>query len=80
MGKYDDIINLPHKQSSKRAHMSMHDRAAQFVPFAALTGYDDEVSAVAKRINTYGIILDSSCDFRYNKASKDSLGETDAHT
>lgn len=41
MGKYDDIINLPHHQSSTRPHMTMHDRAAQFAPFAALTGYDD---------------------------------------
>ena len=39
-GKYDDIINLPHYQSKTRHHMSNHDRAAQFAPFAALTGYD----------------------------------------
>jgi len=43
MGKYDDILNLPHHVSSTRPHMSMHDRAAQFSPFAALTGYDDTV-------------------------------------
>ena len=39
-GKYDDIIDLPHYQSRYRHHMSLHDRAAQFAPFAALTGYD----------------------------------------
>ena len=39
-GKYDDIINLPHHVSPARPHMSMTDRAAQFSPFAALTGYD----------------------------------------
>lgn len=38
--QYDDIINLPHHVSSTRPRMSMTDRAAQFSPFAALTGYD----------------------------------------
>ena len=39
-GRYDDIIDLPHHISPTRPHMSMSDRAAQFSPFAALTGYD----------------------------------------
>lgn len=43
MQKYKDIIDLPHKQSSKRPRMSLSDRAAQFAPFAALTGYDDAI-------------------------------------
>ena len=43
MDDYRDIINLPHRQSQKRQRMSLHDRAAQFAPFAALTGYDDAV-------------------------------------
>lgn len=43
MNDYEDIINLPHHQSNTRKHMSLHDRAAQFAPFAALTGYDDAV-------------------------------------
>lgn len=38
-GKYDDIINLPRPVSSKHPPMPMSDRAAQFSPFAALTGY-----------------------------------------
>lgn len=37
---YDDIIHLPHHVSKTRPQMSMQDRAAQFSPFAALTGYD----------------------------------------
>ena len=37
---YDDIIHLPHHVSKTRPQMSMEDRAAQFSPFAALTGYD----------------------------------------
>ena len=48
MDKYRDIINLPHKQSTKRPHMSLLDRAAQFAPFAALTGYDDAVKETAR--------------------------------
>ena len=48
MGRYDDIINLPHKQSEKRAHMSNHDRAAQFSPFAALTGHSDAIEETAR--------------------------------
>ena len=39
-GKYDDIIDLPHPTSKKHPRMSRQNRAAQFSPFAALTGYD----------------------------------------
>lgn len=39
MDQYDDIIDLPHRQSLKRARMSRQDRAAQFAPFAALNGH-----------------------------------------
>lgn len=46
--KYDDIINLPHHKSSTRKHMAIADRAAQFAPFAALTGYDDAVRETAR--------------------------------
>lgn len=37
---YDDIINLPHPVSKKHPQMAAIDRAAQFSPFAALTGYE----------------------------------------
>ena len=36
---YDDIVNLPHPTSKKHPRMSMEERAAQFSPFAALTGF-----------------------------------------
>ena len=45
---YDDIINLPHHVSSKRPQMSMLDRAAQFSPFAALTGYGDAIQETGR--------------------------------
>lgn len=40
---YDDIINLAHHISAERKHMPVMDRAAQFSPFAALTGYNSEL-------------------------------------
>lgn len=45
---YGDIIDLPHHQSSVHPHMSLYDRAAQFAPFAALTGYDDMITEEAR--------------------------------
>ena len=46
--QYNDIIDLPHHVSTTRAHMSLHDRAAQFLPFAALTGYDDAIKETGR--------------------------------
>lgn len=46
--KYEDIIHLPHHVSSTRAPMSMEDRAAQFSPFAALTGYEEAVDETGR--------------------------------
>ena len=46
--QYDDIINLPHHVSTVHAHMSLHDRAAQFLPFAALTGYEDAIKETGR--------------------------------
>lgn len=48
--KYDDIINLEHHVSAKRPQMSLHDRAAQFAPFAALTGYEDVINEAAQEV------------------------------
>ena len=39
--RYDDIIDLPHHVSTRHPQMPLADRAAQFSPFAALTGYED---------------------------------------
>ena len=51
MNEYDDIINLPHYQSTKHKHMSNYQRAAQFAPFAALTGYDAAIDETARLTN-----------------------------
>ena len=46
---YDDIINLPHHVSKHHPQMSMWNRAAQFAPFSALTGYEDTIrSAISE--------------------------------
>lgn len=47
-GAYDDILRLTRPQSKKHRPMPMEDRAAQFSPFAALTGYDAAVSETAR--------------------------------
>lgn len=48
MGKYDDIIGLPHHRSDRHPPMPEADRAAQFAPFAALTGYGDAIDESAR--------------------------------
>lgn len=45
---YDDIINLPHHVSARHPQMSALDRAAQFSPFAALTGHEDAIAETAR--------------------------------
>ena len=44
---YDDIINHPHHVSKRHPQMSMWNRAAQFAPFAALTGYEDAIRSAS---------------------------------
>lgn len=50
-GEYDDIINLPHHVSEKHPQMTLEARSAQFAPFAALTGYDEQVQETARLTN-----------------------------
>ena len=47
-GKYDEIMGLPHHVSKTRPQMPMSDRAAQFAPFAALTGYDSAIKETGR--------------------------------
>lgn len=46
--KYDEIMGLPHHVSRTRPQMPMSDRAAQFAPFAALTGYDSAIKETGR--------------------------------
>ena len=48
ISRYSDIINYPHHQSERRPHMSVYNRAAQFAPFAALTGYEESIEETAR--------------------------------
>ncbi len=57
--KYDDIINMPHHKSAKHPQMSMINRAAQFSPFAALTGHGEAIKETA-RLTDERVELDES--------------------
>ena len=65
--RYDDIIDLPHHVSRKHPQMPLLDRAAQFAPFAALTGHEAAIRETA-RLTEEEIELDENCkellDFR----------------
>lgn len=65
MRKYDDIIDLPHHVSETHPPMSRADRAAQFSPFAALTGYDAAVRETA-RVTERRIELDEGVKAELN--------------
>ena len=49
MNDYEDIINLKHYKSSKRTPMSEENRAAQFAPFQALTGYSNTIKETSRQ-------------------------------
>ena len=51
--KYDDIIHLPHHVSKKYPQMSLLNRAAQFSPFAALTGHEDASQETARLTDSF---------------------------
>ena len=48
MSKYDDLLYKPHHVSRTRKQMSQYDRAAQFAPFAALTGYGEAINETGR--------------------------------
>jgi len=75
---YDDIINLPHPVSQKHPQMSLYDRAAQFSPFAALTGYDSAIRETG-RLTDERIELDEEALMELNMRYQllvDSLKES----
>ena len=53
MGKYDDIINLPHHESKNHPRMSRTNRAAQFAPFAALVGFSESIKNSEEILDYY---------------------------
>ena len=75
--KYDEIANLPHHVSETRPQMPMSDRAAQFAPFAALTGYDSAIRETG-RLTDERIELDeealTALNLRY-RLLMDALGK-----
>lgn len=56
MGKYDDIINLPHHVSKNHPQMSLENRAAQFAPFAALVGYAEAITSSQEQLDEKAIL------------------------
>lgn len=66
MNNYEDIINLPHHESKTREQMSLYNRAAQFAPYSALTGYEDQVKETA-RLTDKKIDLDDGLKLILNK-------------
>ncbi len=73
MGNYDDIINLPHPVSTKHPQMSLADRAAQFSPFAALTGHEAAIAETARLTDTRPV-LDESRKMELNDKLQVILG------
>ncbi|MCR5794818.1 MAG: hypothetical protein K6G61_05685 [Solobacterium sp.] len=69
-GPYDDIINMEHHTSSVHKRMSMTERAAQFSPFAALTGYGDQVKEAA-RLTQQRIILSEEQEEELDRAFRE---------
>ena len=66
---YEDIINMPHHISKKHPQMSIEARAAQFAPFAALTGYSDAVKETA-RLTEKRIEIDEGLKLQLNNKLK----------
>lgn len=64
---YDDIIDLPHHVSTTHPHMAAIDRAAQFSPFAALTGYDAAIKETARLTDERAELDESMKDALSNK-------------
>ena len=58
MGKYDDIINLPHHESDYHKRMPMLNRAAQFAPFAALSGHSEAIAETIRITESFKELTD----------------------
>ncbi len=76
--QYEDIINLPHPTSSKHPQMSLYNRAAQFSPFAALTGHSASIQEVA-RLTEERIFLEEDELIRLNERIKKIIENIETH-
>ena len=63
MSKYDNIINIEHWNPKNHVRMSMDNRAAQFAPFAALTGYKEEIIETGRKVDKKIILNDDEKSF-----------------
>ncbi len=69
--EYADIINIPHwEPNSKHPRMSLHDRAAQFAPFAALSGYDEMVDEEMRLTDNQIEIAEGQLDLLNQKLNR----------
>ena len=75
---YSDIINLPHHVSKNHPQMSREARAAQFAPFAALTGYDDVIHETA-RLTDEQVELEEYDSERLNRKFAELMTILDNH-
>ncbi len=66
-GPYEDIIQLPHHTSPTRPRMSMSDRAAQFSPFAALTGYEAAIQETGRLTETRLLLTEDELEILNRK-------------
>ena len=73
-GPYDDIINLPHPTSERHPRMPMAARAAQFSPFAALTGYEDAVHETARLTSSRAELTEEEKSKRHRHAELSQCG------
>ena len=78
MERYEDIINLPHPVSQNHPQMPVADRAAQFAPFAALTGYDAAIQETG-RLTEEQIVLDENERARLDRQLQEILQSDRPH-
>lgn len=67
MSKYDDIINLPHHVSKTHKPMPLINRAAQFAPFSALTGYEEAIVEAGRQTTKRGLPSSSELENLSNR-------------
>lgn len=75
---YSDIIHLPHHESKNHPRMTLENRAAQFAPFAALTGYEDVIQETGRLTDGF-IELDEDDKERLNQKVAELMSRIEEH-